>query len=63
MKTEKGARVSSKLGERKAELLDAAEKLGHSYGCIHTDDRSDRGECGCLTDRTVCHNCRQEVTG
>lgn len=63
MRTVKGARVSSNLGKRKAKLLDAAEKLGHSYGCIHTDDRSDREYCGCLTDRTVCHNCKQEVIG
>lgn len=68
METVMGARVSSRLSERKRELLDRFERLGHAFGCIHEPQVSQMTDvqiCPCTTDEDTgdrwCHNCRQTI--
>lgn len=71
MITVKGARVSSRLSERKRSMLERAEELGHKFGCVHlakmaSFDSNTGGEnevlCGCVAGkRTVCCNCGRKV--
>lgn len=72
METYRGAGVSSRLSDRKRDLIDQGIEKGHKPGCIHlyaehifelnqrTGHVTDFGiRCGCTKDS--CHNCGNTV--